>query len=183
MPIFLMETMRAVKMKKNLMLLFVLLLISCMLFGETDQEKATKIHAGDTIPEISFTTLEGDNFTSESLKGKVVLINFFATWCGPCNAEIPHLNTEVFRKINDEDFFMVGIGREHVADTLKNFVNKKDILYPIAPDPKRELYSNFADAYIPRNIVIGKDGKVLFQSVGFEQKDFDKMIEIIKENL
>ena len=170
-------------MKEKFILLFVLLLISCVLFGETDQEKTTRIHVGDMAPDITFTTLEGENFTSESLRGKVVLINFFATWCGPCNAEIPHLNTELFEKIKDEDFFMVGIGREHVADSLKHFVDKKDILYPIAPDPKREIYSNFADAYIPRNFVIGKDGKVLFQCVGFEQKDFDKMIGIIEENL
>ena len=170
-------------MNKKFILIFVLLLISCVLFGKTNQEKATKIHAGDVTPKISFTTLEGESYTSESLMDKVVLINFFATWCGPCNAEISHLNTEVFEKIKDEDFFMVGIGREHVADTLKIFVNKKNILYPIAPDPNREIYGQFADAYIPRNFVIGKDGKVLFQCVGFDKEDFAKMIEIIKEEL
>ena len=164
-------------------LLLMIVMIFGLLIGETDQEKATKIHAGDMAPEIAFTTLAGDAYTSETLKGKVVLINFFATWCGPCNAEIPHLNTEVFEKIKDDDFFMVGIGREHVADTLKIFADKKDILYPIAADPDRSIYRKFADAYIPRNFVIGKDGKVLFQCVGFEQKDFDKMIEIIKEEL
>jgi peroxiredoxin len=169
-------------MKSKILLLIVICLsIFGLLMGETDEEKSTLIKIGDVAPDISFTTLDGVEYTTESLKGKVVLINFFATWCGPCNAEIPHLNTEVFEKIKDDDFFMVGIGREHVADTLTKFVEKKDILYPIAPDPKREIYSKFAERYIPRNFVIGKDGKVLFQCVGFDQKDFDQMIGIIKE--
>ncbi|MFP4546868.1 MAG: TlpA family protein disulfide reductase [Fidelibacterota bacterium] len=159
------------------------LFLTCFLVAETDQEKSTLIKTGDMAPSFNFTTLDGQNYSSESLQGKVVLINFFATWCGPCNAEIPHLIDEVYEKIEDEDFFMVGIGREHVADTLRKFVDKKEIFYPITADPERKIYGKFAQRYIPRNVVIGKDSKVLYESVGFDQEEFDKMIEVIREEL
>ncbi len=159
------------------------LFLTCFLVAETDQEKSTLIKTGDVAPSFNFTTLDGQNYNLESLQGKVVLINFFATWCGPCNAEIPHLNEEVYEKIEDENFLMVGIGREHVADTLRKFVDKKEILYPIAADPERKIYEQFAERYIPRNFVIGQDGTVIYESVGFDQEEFDEMIGVIKKEL
>ncbi len=164
-------------------ILLIYLSLSILLYAETDAEKATLRNVGDDAPAITVTTLAGNQYNLAKMQEKVVLINFFATWCGPCNAEIPHLNQEVYAKIKADDFMMVGIGREHVADSLAQFVEKKNINYPIAPDPNREIYSQFAERYIPRNFVIGKSGKIIYQCVGFDRKDFEKMIDVIKAEL
>jgi len=106
-----------------------------------------------------------------------------ATWCGPCKVEMPHLEEEIYRKITNDDFMMVSIGREHKAKELVKFKKKKGVSFPFAPDPERKIFSLYAKSHIPRNVVIGKDGKIKFLSIGFDEKEFAEMISLIKEEL
>ncbi|WP_282015941.1 TlpA family protein disulfide reductase [Marinifilum flexuosum] len=145
--------------------------------------KGSLLKNGDKVPEFTVTTLDGKEVSIKDLKGKVVLINFFATWCGPCMKELPEVQKQLWPKFKDEKFAMVSIGREHTKDELTKWNQKKGFTFPIAPDPKREVYSKFASQYIPRNFIVDKTGKVIWQGVGFDQKELDQMIKAIQENL
>src|SRR6185369_7175905 len=105
--------------------------------------------------------------STDQAKGKLILVNFFATWCGPCMEEIPHLEADIWQKFKDRGLVMVAVGREHSNEELARFKAEKKLSLNIAGDPKREVYAKFARQYIPRNFLIGPDGKILFASVGF----------------
>jgi peroxiredoxin len=97
--------------------------------------------------------------------------------------EMPHLQKDIFQKINDKNFVMVSIGREHNDAELKEFRKKREFTIPIAADPERKIYSRFATEYIPRNYVIAADGRIAFQSVGYSESEFKKMLEVIEKEL
>ena len=144
---------------------------------ENDGSTLTKV--GDAAPAFEFTTLDGTKITSESAKGKVVLLNFFATWCGPCRNELPHL-AEAYTKLKDNDHvIVVSVGREHSKEELVKFKEETNLDLPFAPDPERKMYSKFATRWIPRNYVIGPDGTILMQEIGFSQEEFKKMLDLI----
>ncbi|MDQ2180709.1 TlpA disulfide reductase family protein [Marinifilum sp. D714] len=145
--------------------------------------KGSLLKNGDKVPEFTVTTLDGKEVSIKDLKGKVILINFFATWCGPCMKELPEVQKQLWPKFKDENFAMVSIGREHTKDELTKWNQKKGFTFPIAPDPKREVYSKFASQYIPRNFIVDKTGKIIWQGVGFDQKELEQMIKTIQENL
>jgi len=148
-----------------------------------DESASNLTKVGDAVPAFTIETTAGQKLTPESLKGKVVLLNFFATWCGPCVAEMPHLQKLHEQFKDNEKFVMVSVGREHKSDEVKEFGQKQKLTYPVAADPKREAYGLFAKQYIPRNYVIDREGKIIFQSVGFAEPEFKEMTATIEKAL
>lgn len=141
------------------------------------------VKEGDQVPNFSVLTLDGKELAINDLKGKVVLINFFATWCGSCMEELPEIESKLWPKFKDKSFVMLSIGREHTKEDLMKWNQKKGFTFLIAPDPKREVYAKFASQYIPRNFIVDKKGEIVWQGVGFNQKELAHMMKVIQENL
>jgi peroxiredoxin len=167
-------------MTRNILL--ALAFLSPRLFAQDDAE-STLVKVGDAAPAFSITTIDGSEFSTGKLKGKVILLNFFATWCGPCLAELPHLEAEVWQKFRDRGLKLVLIGREHNTDDLVKFKAEQKLTMPFAADPKREVYAKYANEGIPRNVLIGIDGKVKFQSVSYDAAEFAQMEKAIESEL
>jgi len=147
---------------------------------QTTPEEATLIRVGDEAPTFTVEMVGGESFDLEAQRGKVVLVNFWATWCPPCVAEMPHLRDEVLPLVSDE-FVMICVSREETNEKISKFARKRRLSdLPMGGDVDRSIYKQYADHTIPRNFVVDREGKVIFQSIGFEKPEFEEMIETIQ---
>lgn len=141
------------------------------------------IKTGDIAPTFEINTLDGKVFDTKSLEGKVIYLNFFATWCGPCMKELPYVESEIWKVIKHPDFVMLAIAREQKVDAISKFKSEKKYTMPMAADEDRSVYSLFAPQYIPRNIIIDRRGKIIYTEKNFDESSFYKMVALLKNEL
>lgn len=143
-----------------------------------------KIKAGDALPAFTLHSGTYGDVSPADLKGKVVLVSLFATWCGPCQLELAEVQKTLWPEYKDnKDFRLLVIGREHTEADLEKYNARKKFSFPLYPDPKREAYSLFADNTIPRAYLFGKDGRLVYSSVGYTKAEFQKLMEAIAQAL
>ena len=151
---------------------------------DAQTDTTTLVSKGDKPPIFRCTTIEGKVFDLSLLEGKVILINFFATWCPPCNLELPALQKNIWDKYrSDPNFALIILGREHNDKEVTDFVRSKGYTMPFAADPARSVYKLFATQYIPRNVLIGRNGIVVFQNRGYTAEEFKQIEELIAKEL
>lgn len=131
----------------------------------------SRILPGEIAPSFSLTTDEGTPFVLSKYKGSVVLITFFRTDCGPCNAEMPALQKiwEAYSK--RENFNMIAISRGESMESIALFKAAHKVTFPLAADLDSSVYGLFASEGIPRTYLVARDGTLLFQSLGFMRSD------------
>jgi len=160
----------------NSMLIFLI----CASFLSVAQEETTFAKLSEPVPEFEFEKSPGKTMNISELKGKTVLITFFATWCGPCRKELPSIQSDIYNKFRKNPNFEILIfGREHSWDEVTKFKEANKFSMPFYPDPDRKIYSKFAGQYIPRNFLVSPEGKIIFSSIGFDEKDFKTLKEMI----
>jgi thiol-disulfide isomerase/thioredoxin len=134
---------------------------------------ATSAYGKNTLghkPDIHFTALDGRGVDLAKLKGKVVLLDFWATWCGPCVAGMPELR-EVYKKFHDQGFEVVAISLDTDRAALERFVKEKDLPWPQYFDGKawdNAIAAKYAIHAVPTLWLVGRDGKVVDQAARFD---------------
>jgi peroxiredoxin len=125
--------------------------------------------------DFTLTDLQGKTWSLRQLKGKVVLVNFWATWCPPCRKEMPDLNT-LYQRFKDQGFVILAISDEE-ADKVKPFIAERNISYPVMLDPGRKVNELFQVEGIPKSFVYDREGKLVAQSIDMRtQKQFLEML-------
>jgi peroxiredoxin len=152
---------------------------------ETFENRGYTAEVGDTVPNIEFQLIDGSTTTLNALKGKVVVLQFTASWCSVCRKEMPHLEKEVWQRFRDEDFVLIGVDYDESLETVIKFQEDMGTTYQMAMDPNADIFGLFAHkkSGVTRNVVIGKQGKIAFLTRLFDREEFDSMINKIAELL
>ncbi len=150
---------------------------------KSPEEIATLIHVGDKAPDFKVQMLDGTEIHLSKLKGKVVLLNFWATWCGPCMREFQELPKQIVEPFVGNDFVLLPISRgetKEVVSKKMDALKQRGVVFNVGLDSDKAIYNMYATSYIPRNFLIDKNGMVVFTSVGYDENEFFKLIEEIK---
>lgn len=168
-------------MKKLSIILFVLF-TSVNIFSQDNIDYQYKVKVGDIAPDFEMSLPSGKTIKLSSLKGKVVMLQFTASWCGVCRKEMPHIEKDIWQKHkNNPNFVLFGIDREEPAETVLKFAKATGVTYPIGLDPKADIFATYAEreAGITRNVIIDKDGKIVMLTRLFKMEEFNEMVSLI----
>jgi peroxiredoxin len=141
-----------------------------MAMKKLEENDAAIEHADFTLPD-----LDGKSWTLQSLHGKVVLVNFWATWCPPCRKEMPDLDA-LYRKFKNKGLVVLAISDEEVAK-VKPFLAERNLGFPILLDPGRKINELFRIDGIPKTFIYDREGKLAAQSIDMRtEKQFLEML-------
>jgi peroxiredoxin len=118
-------------------------------------------------PDFSFTSLQGEYITLDDLKGKVVVLDFWGTWCPPCVESVPELRNLHKRYSKEASFVLIGISSDRDEEAWKGFTDKNKMVWPQYRDENRKIQNAFNIRAYPTYIVIDHEGIVRYQSSGF----------------
>lgn len=151
--------------------------------AESEAEATTLVRAGDSAPDFTVEMFDGSRLSLRELRGKVVLLNFWATWCPPCREELTHVQTQIIDRFAGQPFVFLPVSRGEERAAVAAFREKTGYAFPMGLDPDRAIYDRYASNYIPRNFVIDQKGKVVLATMGYDPKEFEELIRTIEKTL
>jgi len=143
------------------------------------------VKTGDQAPDFTVNEAGGMSYKLSDLRGKVVMLQFTASWCSVCRTEMPFIEKEIWQEKGGSDLAVIGIDRDEPADIVIKFQKDMGITYPLALDPGAGIFSLFAlkEAGVTRNVIIDRNGKIIFLTRLFNRAEFDEMKKVIFDHL
>jgi peroxiredoxin len=173
---------------KKIVFLFIIVLSAFTNNAQTYQKEIPVeygyiVKLGQTIPDFDIVLPDGTTLNTNSLRGKVLMLQFTASWCSVCRKEMPHIEREIWEKYkNNPDFLLYGIDLKEDREKVVEFQKQIGITYPLALDLEGKIFYSFAaqDAGVTRNIIVDKNGKIVFMTRLYKEEEFNKMKKVIK---
>jgi peroxiredoxin len=144
------------------------------------------VKIGQQVPDFSMTTIDGKTVKTSDLKGKIVMLQFTASWCSVCRKEMPHIEADIWKKYkNNPNFALFGIDLDEPLEKVQEFAKQIPVTYPLALDPKGGIFYQFAEqkAGVTRNVILDKTGKIVYMTRLYKEEEFAEMKSVIAELL
>ncbi len=178
--------MKTVKM----LLMFAALMVSLISCGQKQESQIVEVadehgfivQVGDTAPDFTAKTITGEIVKLSDLRGKVVMLQFTASWCRVCREEMPFIESDIWQQHKDNPKFMlIGIDRDEPIEKVVHFVETIGVTYPMALDPGAEIFKKYAleEAGVTRNVLIDENGKIIYTTRLYDPVEFKDFVKFI----
>lgn len=140
------------------------------------------VKVGDVAPDFTLASTDGTEFTLSAHRGKVVMLQFTASWCGICRGEMPHIESRIWQPHKDNaDFVLVGVDREEPREVVEEYTAKLGTTYPMLLDEKGDVFASYAvrKSGITRNVLIDRDGRIVKLTRRFVEPEFESLVATI----
>jgi len=140
--------------------------------------------AGGPAPGFSLNSLAGEQGALSQYKGQVVMVNFWATWCGPCQQEMPLLD-QMYKKYKPAGFTLIGVNVDKEAPAVKELLARKPVSFPILLDPANQVSKAYHVDEMPSSVIIDRKGAIRYIHRGYkpgDENDYqDRIRQLIRE--
>ncbi len=154
----------------------ILLTVVCVLASTTGWAASIS----GAAPNFTLKNLDGKNIKLSELSGDVVLINFWASWCGPCLQEMPLLNA-IHKKYEPLGFTVLGVNVEENSANAKAFLAERGVDFPILLDSKNQVSKLYDVVAMPTTVVVDRDGNMRFLHQGYKAGDENEYRKMVKK--
>ena len=137
------------------------------------------VKVGDMAPDFSLPMTDGSTFSLSEQRGKVVMLQFTASWCGVCRREMPHIEREIWQRHKDNpQFILVGVDRKETKEVVDAYTQKVGTTYPMALDTAANAFASYAlrQSGITRNVLIDRDGKIVKLTRLYNEAEFSGLV-------
>ena len=171
------------------LLLAILSIILLNSFINAQEKKVYKddyiVKTGDQAPDFVINEAGGKSYKLSDLRGRVVMLQFTASWCSVCRKEMPFIEKEVWKPGMGSGLVVIGIDRDEPLEKVLKFKKDIGVTYPLALDPGADIFGLFAlkEAGVTRNVIIDRKGKIVFLTRLFDREEFDRMKKVIFSEL
>jgi peroxiredoxin len=170
-------------MKKYFLNTALFLMFCTVAFGQEQKvyENGYIVKVGDKAPDFTINEAGGKSYKLSDLKGKVVMLQFTASWCSVCRKEMPFIEKDIWQARKAAGLVVVGIDRDEPVDKVVKFRKDMAITYPLALDPAAGIFSLYAqkEAGVTRNVIVDRTGKIIFLTRLFDENEFNSMKKAI----
>lgn len=144
--------------------------------------RMARVPPGTTAASFELLSLDGGRLRSQDLAGKVVLLNFWATWCGPCKEEMPSL-ARLRERLDPNAFAVVTMTTDGQAEAIRQFLAQLGVTLPVLFDEQQDVSRAFMVRGLPTTVLIAADGTVLARAVGPREWDSEAAITLMRQAL
>lgn len=150
---------------------------------EYDPAEYDNVAAGDSAPDFTLPMYGGGEVTLSALRGKVVLLNFWATWCPPCMQELSVVQKEIIDRFAGEEFVFLPVSRGDSEEEIAATREKRGFAFPMAMDRDQQVFGLYAKEGIPHNYLIDREGRIVKIELGYEPEAFAALAEEIDKTI
>ena len=141
------------------------------------------VKIGDQIPKFSTSLINGKTMSTADFKGKVVMLQFTASWCSVCRKEMPFIEKDIWQKQkNNKNFVLIGVDLDEPIEKVRKFQEDIKVTYPLALDPGGNIFGLIAEkkAGVTRNVILDKTGKIVYLTRLYKEDEFAEMVKVIE---
>jgi peroxiredoxin len=158
-------------------------LVACAVFAVVAASASSAIAPATTAPDFTLHAMGGPNLRLQEQRGRVVMVNFWATWCAPCRQEMPHLN-RLYEKYRGAGFVLLGVNVDEDTGKAAEVAAKLGVTFPVLLDTQKSVSKLYDVSTMPSTMLIDRDGKVRYVHRGYlagYEDNYEKQIrELLK---